>query len=271
MMLLKEQGKLQEKGKMEDKIASFIKTFEFSIATTQQEKETLRRLRHQVFVEELDYQLSADTERKLEYDQFEDSSIHCFITHKRTGLIAGCMRLVTPMRIGEERPSLPLEGVCTPLFNHASYAPSRFQNAEICEVSRFAVPSTFRHKRRHDRVNGNGFDFQLEEKELFPMIMIGLFLTTFALVGLTERPHVFAMMQPNLPRALSFSGFHFTKITDTFEHFGTRGAFYINHERATHEFKKELTPLYVEIKRQLRNQLPAAKASERLEFQKELS
>jgi hypothetical protein len=98
------------------------------------------------------------------------------------------------------------------------------------------------------------------------MIMIGLFLTTFALVGLTERPHVFAMMQPNLPRALSFSGFHFTRITEIFEHFGTRGGFYINHERAKHEFKKELTPFYLEIKRQLRRQLAGAQVSEGLAF-----
>tara|TARA_B100000700_G_scaffold231699_1_gene256453 strand:+ start:33447 stop:34247 length:801 start_codon:yes stop_codon:yes gene_type:complete len=266
MNILKEQGTSQEKSGMEEKIDAFLEQFQFNIATTPEEKNTLRRLRHQVFVEELDYQLSADKERGLEFDQYEDASIHCFITHKRTGLIAGCMRLVSPMSLGRKKPTLPLEGICTPLFHHPSLGPANFPPEETCEVSRFAVPSSFRHRKHQFTGHGDYLDFRDEERQLFPMIMIGLFLTTFALVGLTERPHVFAMMQPNLPRALSFSGFHFTRITEIFEHFGTRGGFYINHERAKHEFKKELTPFYLEIKRQLRRQLTGAQVSEGLAF-----
>ncbi|QJQ96297.1 MULTISPECIES: hypothetical protein [Halomonadaceae] len=43
----------------------------------------------------------------------------------------------------------------------------------------------------------------------FSLIVIGLFLATYALVGLTERRHVFTMMEPVLPRLLGKSGFHF--------------------------------------------------------------
>ncbi|WP_192036229.1 PEP-CTERM/exosortase system-associated acyltransferase [Halomonas sp. YLGW01] len=241
---------------MDEKIDGFINQFQVNIANTKKEKETLRRLRHEIFIEELEYQLKADEKRKLEHDHFDDAAIHCFITHKRTGLIAGCMRLVLPFGEGTLAPALPLEDFCSPLFKHPTYYPQHFPHEKVCEVSRFAIPRIFRNKSRQSNCEGQQIEFHKAEVALFPMIMIGLFLATFALVGLTGRPHVFALMQPNLPRALSFSGFHFTRITDIFEYFGTRGAYYINHQRASNEFKRELAPLYRHIKHQIRDSLP---------------
>ncbi|WP_304524999.1 PEP-CTERM/exosortase system-associated acyltransferase [Halomonas sp. I5-271120] len=235
----------------------FDKYFQVNIASTQKEEENLRRLRHEIFIEELEYKLNADKDKQFEYDRFDNSSIHCFITHKRTGMIAGCMRLVKPVKGDSDNLSLPLEDVCTPLFNHPNSHPRNFPNNEVCEVSRFAIPKIFRKNKNQETESSKNFKFQDEESELFPIIMISLFLATFALVGLTGRPHVFALMQPNLPRALSFSGFYFTRVTDIFEYFGTRGAFYINYESAKNEFKKELNPLYLHIRNQIKEKLPA--------------
>jgi len=63
------------------------------------------------------------------------------------------------------------------------------------------------------------------------------------------------MMEPRLPRLLSMSGFHFTKVGDTIDFHGRRSAYCITREQAEAGMNRQLIPLYEHIRDQLEAQL----------------
>ena len=74
--------------------------------------------------------------------------------------------------------------------------------------------------------------FSTEERQLFPLLATGLFVTGYALGRQLGKIQVFAMMEPSLPRLLALTGFHFTKVGETINFHGRRSAYYINKQQA---------------------------------------
>lgn len=243
----------------------FKKYFTFKIAKTAEEKERVFKLRHEVYCQEIGYQPVGASSRQLELDSHDIHSIHCLLEHKRTGLAAGCLRLVLPdPKAQSEDARLPLQEYGAQSLYHPLYHPAKLPEHQICEISRFTIARPFRHKAIKNETLGNedlNHVFTDEERQAFSAIIIALFLATYALVGMTKRCHVFAMMEPRLPRLLSMSGFHFTKVGDTVEMFGKRNAFYIDHSKAEKEIHEDLLPLYSRIQDELSSQLDATFAS----------
>jgi N-acyl amino acid synthase of PEP-CTERM/exosortase system len=244
----------------------FRTDFQFKLATSNNDKRRVFQLRHKVYCEELGYEEPADPDAKLEFDEYDSHSLHCLIEHRRSGQAAGCMRLVLP---DDNEPScekrLPLQSYAGQSLTHETLHPARLDRDEICEISRLAIATPFRRKslkaELEDSVDNDIHQFTADEKKTFPVIVVGLFLATYALVGLTHRRHVFAMMEPRLPRLLAMSGFHFTQVGDSIDFHGKRSAFYIDQHRAEKEIHAELIPLYRHIQNELSSQEgPTSKA-----------
>lgn len=239
--------------------SQFSKEYRFVLAMTPEAKRTALSLRHEVFLQELHYKMHEDRSHHLETDEYDESSIHCLIEHKRSGLPAGCMRLVIPS-IHPKSPfhKLPVEIQGRGKLNHSMLDPEKMPRHQLCEVSRLAISRSFRSHHAGESQTSIIFDgkgFSNKEAKTFPLIAIGLFLCTYSLVGLTGRRHVFAMMEPRLPRLLALSGFHFTKVSDDIEHHGLRNAYYIDHAKAEKEMHEDLMPLYLHIRKELSFQL----------------
>lgn len=242
-----------------DLFESFIKDFTFNIAISDEEKNRIYKLRHEVYCQEIGYHPSGISSKKIEIDAHDSHSIHCLIEHRRSELAAGCLRLVlpAPMSAGKDH-RLPLQEYGERSLSDEIFHPARLPYDSICEISRFAIARSFRHKPiKHETLDAetNTYAFTPEEKKTFPLIIVALFLATYSLVGLMEKRHVFAMMEPRLPRLLSMSGFHFTKVGERIEMHGARNAFYIDHRKAEQEMHGDLMPLYLYIRRQLAPQL----------------
>jgi N-acyl amino acid synthase of PEP-CTERM/exosortase system len=240
-------------------LATFKRQFSFKIARTTNDKDRVFRLRYEVYCQEIGYQPPGSGSEHLELDSHDSHSIHCFIEHKASGLAAGCLRLVLPdPEEKNDDARLPLQEYGGRSLSHPYFHPARLPKAQVCEISRFAIARPFRHKPiKNETLNKEALEhsFTAEEKKSFPSIIIALFLATYALVGMTKRRHVFAMMEPRLPRLLSMSGFHFTKVGETVNMHGTRNAFYIDHSKAEQEIHEGLIPLYLHIQNELRPQL----------------
>ena len=232
----------------------FRSGFRFKLALTEEERRKAYRLRHRVYCEELEYEEPADA--GLEFDRHDEYSLHCLIEHRRSGEVAGCMRLVLP---ADDEPSrdrrLPLQSYANQSLTHALLHPATLSRDEICEVSRLAIAPPFRRKsvasELEESLQADLGQFTADERRTFPIIVVGLFLATYALVGLTQRRHVFAMMEPRLPRLLSRSGFHFTRVGDAIDFHGKRSAFYIDLHKAEKEIHADLLPLYEHVKSEL--------------------
>lgn len=238
-----------------DLLCRFGEEFSFKIAKTPRELHEIFALRHDVFIKEIGYGMKEDESHSLEYDEHDKRAIHCFIRHKRTGLIAGCLRLIAPDEAdGNHDALLPIEAHGNGIINHETLHPDILPRNQICEVSRLAIAKPFRERAKGGASQTNS-TFTPEERKVFPIILIGLFLSTYTLVGLTGRRHVFAMMEPKLPRILSLSGFYFTQVSGDIFYHGKRNAFYIDHQVAENQVHQDLTQLYAAIQEELSPQL----------------
>lgn len=238
----------------------FEQDYEFLIATSDEDKKKVYSLRHEVFLREFHYEMHEDNSHLFELDEYDEASIHCLIKHRASGLSAGCLRLITPSSHATSPLfRLPVEVHGASYLHHPSIQPQAIPRPLICEVSRLAIARPFRTRNSQDTPlpQAGNYHFSPEEVRTFPLLAIGLFLSTYALVGLTGRRHVFAMMEPRLPRLLALSGFHFTKVSHPIEYHGTRHAYYIDHQQAEQEMHRDLMPLYLHITKTLAPQLDA--------------
>lgn len=253
------EKKEAKRSRNQELFKQFIEDYDFVLATTPETKRKALTLRHEVFLQELHYKMHEDQSHHLETDEYDDSSIHCLIEHKRSGLPAGCMRLVLPSSNPELTSfNLPVEIQGKGKLNQPKLHPEKLPKHQICEVSRLAISRNFRSRKASDSHTSTIFEdqyFSSKEAKTFPLIAIGLFLCTYSLVGLTGRRHVYAMMESRLPKLLALSGFYFTKISDEIEHHGLRNAYYIDHSKAEKEMHDDLLPLYIHIREKLASQM----------------
>lgn len=248
-----------KRSRHQDLLKKFANDYRFILAKTPKEIKRALVLRHKVFLQEFHYEMIEDKTKHYETDEYDESSIHCLIEHSRSGLLAGCMRLVIPSSDPTSKNyQLPVEIKGKKQLNHSTLHPNKITKLETCEVSRLAISRNFRSRQKATDQLDIALDqnnFSTEEIETFPLISIGLFLCTYSLVGLTKKRHVFAMMEPRLPRLLALSGFNFIKVSETIEYHGIRNAYYIDHSKAEKEMHESLVPLYLHIRKTLKPQL----------------
>ncbi|MFC4700130.1 PEP-CTERM/exosortase system-associated acyltransferase [Glaciecola siphonariae] len=216
--------------------AHFCQFFNASIAKSASELDKCFRIRHEVYCEEMGYLPLCDD--KLERTHVDEHSLHCTIQHKLSKHFAGTVRLVYTQ---SEDQKLPVEQFCINSITDTAFHPSNFPREEICEISRLAVPASFRRRKMDKFKNAatggiNEYEYSEEELRCFPFVAIGLYLAAGAAALRTNRSHVFVMMEPRLARNMQFVGISFKQIGETVNYHGKRAPYYIN----AHDFKREL-------------------------------
>lgn len=238
---------------------NFSERFKFIIAHTPEEKQRAFSLRHEVFHEELHYNIGEKINAPLEKDSHDQNSILCLLQHKESGMDAGCLRVVIIDDKANSSPHvLPLEEYCKSSLQDSELHPNTFTKSTVCEVSRLAVHPSFR-KRAKPPTGIRDEDINkicsISEKQEPALIGLSLFLAATAIVGLSGRRHVFAMIEPKFNRLLKASGLHFHKAGETIDYCGTRAAYYIDQHRAEDNLPEEIKPLYNHIKKELSSQI----------------
>jgi N-acyl amino acid synthase of PEP-CTERM/exosortase system len=236
-------------------LEQFADQFRVILVKTVADRERVYSLRHDVFLRELHYALPGDSDKQQEHDDFDEQAIHCLVEHRSSGLAAGCVRLVFPP---VDRPDdLPVMNATRSVFTAPSLHPRQHDGRQIAEISRLAISRLFRAPSKGEETLP--VQFPPEERQAFPLIVTGLFLSAHALAGLTARRHLYALMEPPLARLLTLSGFRFQPVSDTIHYCGTRRAYYIDNECAERERNPLLTPLYLRLHESLGAQLPATR------------
>ncbi|WP_081694702.1 PEP-CTERM/exosortase system-associated acyltransferase [Halomonas huangheensis] len=238
-------------------LARFIDDFRIIIAHTDEQLQRAHELRYEVFLRELNYDLGADQHLALEQDIFDGRALHCLIEHRESGLTAGYVRLVFPSDDPENL--LPLIHSTGHLFTAPELHPLHLPEHQVCEISRLVISRHFRSRVVPAVENAEARlptrQFSSDQRRTFSLIVIALFLCSHALVTLSERRHIFALMESSLPRLLSLSGFHFQRVSTMIDYCGTRGTFYIDNQQASQDMIGDLNELYQHIERQLNQQL----------------
>lgn len=233
--------------------------FRLIIAHTSSQKERAFSLRHAVFHEELHYDIGEKTNSPLEKDAYDHNSILCLLQHKASNIDAGCLRVVI-IDNSSNHPikNLPLEEYSGNSLEGSDLHPRFFPKNQLCEVSRLAVHPSFRKRAspptgvRGEDISNIGSENNGKQSAL---ISLSLFLAATAIVGISGRRHVFAMIEPRFNRLLKVSGLHFQRAGETIDHCGLRAAYYIDQKQAENDLPERIMPLYTRIKSCLEQQL----------------
>ncbi|RHW76874.1 PEP-CTERM/exosortase system-associated acyltransferase [Colwellia sp. RSH04] len=216
----------------------FTQFLQPQIATSEQLRSEVFKIRHNVYCEELAFEkIQANGEEK---DEFDDQSIFSLIKHKPTDTYTSCVRLVKASGPGEK---LPIEKYCLDSITNTNLSPERFNRAEIAEISRLAVKADFR-RRQADQFKGSSTgvisEITYSETELrcFPFIAIGLYMAAATMGMNTGIRHVYVMMEPRLARSMKFIGITFQQLGAPVEYHGLRAPYYISPDI----FMKNLSP-----------------------------
>lgn len=229
----------------------FSQFLKVELANTSELKTEVFNVRHQVYCEELHFE--DERNNRLEQDEFDGHSFHSLIRHVTTGRVAGTVRLITSEQADDQ---LPIEVSCMHAITDPDIRPSAFPRNEICEISRLAVPETFR-RRKFDQYKGaatgviNEVFFSEKELRCFPYIAVCLYLSAALLALHNNKKHVFVMMEPRLARSLTFVGIVFKQLGEPVEYHGKRAAYYINPEM----FRKNLSIGYVKLLESIEREL----------------
>lgn len=220
-------------------------------ATNSYIKEQSFNVRHQVYCEELNFEPLR--KNKLETDEFDDQSIHCVIQHRRSQLFAGTVRVVCS---ASEEELLPIEKYCRSSITNEELRPENFPRNKICEISRLAIPESFRRRKADDfkgAPTGVINERVYSEKELrcFPFIAVGLYLSAANIVIKEGIEHVFVMMEPRLARSLRLVGINFVQLGPIVNYHGKRAPYYITPKALLESLSPGLKKLFYNIESDL--------------------
>jgi N-acyl amino acid synthase of PEP-CTERM/exosortase system len=214
-------------GTLSDK---FLQYFDIHFAASSEAKSRVFGVRYRVYCEEFGYEPAEEFPDHQEKDDFDANSLHALVIHKSSGLAAGCVRLVQPQKLASND-LLPFEKNCRESLDAQVMERLALDRATICEISRLAVDGAFRRRPGEQRTRFgevDALDCTQQERRTFSVIAVACFLAATAMIDLTGRNNVFAMMEPFLPRLLRRAGLEFTRIGRDIDYHGLRAPYYIN-------------------------------------------
>jgi N-acyl amino acid synthase of PEP-CTERM/exosortase system len=228
---------------------NFHRYFSVDLATTPEQIRSVFHVRYRVYCEELKLEPMDNFPDQMEFDEFDDQSQHCLITHRRTGLPAGCVRLITTSGDMYADP-LPLERYCLDSLSAESAARLSQNRETVCEISRLAVDVSFRRRlgESSNKLGKTGaMDFCHQELRAFSLIAVAGFMACTALSELTGCVNMFAMMDPLLPKLLRRSGILFEKAGESIDYHGLRAPYFITTQTIHDHMRLELKDFYYDI------------------------
>ncbi len=229
---------------------NFLRYFDVCYAATEEQKSEVYGIRYSVYCDEFGYEPADLFPNHEETDEFDAASHHALITHKSSGLPAGCVRLVPPGVCAGEEDVLPFEKNCEDSLDDEYIRGLELDRARVCEISRLAVDGAFR-RRAGEKITRfgeiQGLDCTQQERRTFSLIAVTCFLAATSMTVLTRRTDVFAMMEPFLPRLLKRSGIIFNRAGADIDYHGSRAPYFIRTQSALDNMRPDLKELYNEV------------------------
>jgi N-acyl amino acid synthase of PEP-CTERM/exosortase system len=234
---------------------SFSRYFSVVLADTAAQKELVYGIRYRVYCEEFRYEAIEHFPEQREVDDYDQFSRHCLIIHRKTGMPAGCVRLVPALDDRSLAP-LPFERYCSESLDQSLIDSMMLDRQTVCEISRLAVDGAFRRRTgealtRFGEING--FQFSPQEQRTFSSIAVACFFAAAVLGEADNRTNGFAMMEPFLPRMMHRSGIDFQRVGKDIDYHGIRAPYFVTSQAILANMHPELKELYQWIKVNIAN------------------
>lgn len=229
---------------------NFNQFFQIKFADTKLLREEAFKIRYGVYCDELGWE--PENALQMETDDCDDYAYHCLLEHKRTGVYAGCVRLVIPP-VQLPDLALPFEKNCLHSARTEILDSTKLTRGSFGEISRLAVLTSFRRRKREKKapfiINAvnSGTIYTEEEHRHFPNIAMGLYIAAVALADICNHVGSFVMMEPKLNRRLKRFGLPFEQIGDEIDYHGMRAMFFLSRNNFCSQLTPELKELYQQI------------------------
>lgn len=229
---------------------NFSQFFQIKFADTKSLREEAFKIRYGVYSDELGWE--PENVLQMETDECDDYAYHCLLEHKRTGVYAGCVRLVIPpVKIPDL--ALPFEKNCLHSARKEILDSTKLARGSFGEISRLAVLTSFRRRKKEKKapfvLNAVNSDiiYTEEEHRHFPNIAMGLYIAAVALADICNHIGSFVMMEPKLNRRLQRFGLPFEQVGDEVDYHGMRAMFFLSRNNFSSQLEPELKELYLLI------------------------
>ena len=202
-------------------------------ANSDELRESVYRIRYEVYCRELGWEDPENFPDAKESDEYDADSSHVLIAHKPSASYAGTVRLVRTPKERADRP-LPFELGCAETLYPQARELLQTKRTSTGEISRLAVPAKFRRRLGEQApVGDDGTTHSASnhrERRRTPPIAMSLYLAA-ASIGLDAGlESVFALMEPRLAARLNRYGIKFRQMGEPIEHRGQRAPFIITRE-----------------------------------------
>ncbi len=225
---------------------NFRQYFSIEPALTQQVKQEVYHIRHQVYCRELGWEPENFLEQ--ETDDYDVDSVHCVMRSVKSGEYVGCIRLILP-RSNEPFFPLPFEKACGSTLNYKLLDPLARSRFAIAEVSRLAVIGKYR-RRKYEQQRPVGLsddDYGSVVMPRFPYIPVGLYLGMLDMARRNEVETLYILTEPWLAEHFSHLGIKLISIGSAVEHHGKRVPLMMNVNEALAGLSLFIRPLFNEI------------------------
>ncbi len=218
--------------------SSFFERFSLELATSDALRAESYRLRHRIYVRELQYERAEDFPHGLEFDAWDERALTVLLRHRASRQFIGCVRLITADPDDPAQP-FPFETTAGEHLPQAARGPQRglgtAPRKRIGEVSRLAIVREFR-RRCDDNdpdlapyLDPSGAGPDRRSSDRVPPALGLIFSATWLGIEIGLEA-VFVIMELRLARLLRSLGLHFTQITEPVQFRGLRAAFEIRRE-----------------------------------------
>ena len=198
----------------------------------------VHRLRYQVYCIENNFEDPNIHPNGIEQDVYDARSVHSLLIDRRSGAVAGTVRLILPTLKTEQ--NFPIQGVCnSPLLAEAQTA----DKGRAAEISRFCISKEFRQQIRISQAGDSATtdlqDSAVDNNLLMPCITLGLMKAIVQMSAEHGITNWFAVMEQPLLRLLTRFGIYFKPIGAIVEYHGKRQPCHQNVEVLLARIKKE--------------------------------
>lgn len=203
---------------------SFDGNFEVFLADTPESKALHYNVRYQVYCDEMGFEDKEKFPDQLEFDQWDNHSVHFLVRDKRLGHWVGALRLVLP-----DRYSFPLEHHCTleKKISHSQYLQS-VEMSRLCvlkEVRRFSARRYAPYgvvEQESSVIESSKVRALHNYKNLGLTVMWGLLRAAASYCTRSNFHDLYLLVAPALVYAIQKEGFSVKQVGNPCEHRGQR-------------------------------------------------
>jgi len=204
-------------------IDHFNEYFEMVPAISEELKHEAYKLRYQVFCIENKVFNSEHYPDDMEFDDYDQHSVHYLIRHRKSGESAATVRLILPDTNNPEK-LLPLELYCE-IDNFAVL--QSISRKSLGEASRLCVSKAFKRRKNEAHtltaIASNWEDnVTSDEQRIFPHLSFALIACLIRACHENNIHYFFGTLEPAWFRFLSSSGINFIKIGPLADYHGAR-------------------------------------------------